>query len=445
MKINFIVRSDKRGQPATVYLRYSESRLINKEVSTPEKIYPEYWSGKQGRLFKPNIAYNTVFTQQAKVETEGRLNELRQFISSSRLSLKQDVTKEWLNLTVDRYYNRIQGGENINGYITRVFAEMKSGVRLNGSRRFAANTTRSYSVFKNAFSEYQGIYSDVRKRYFEKRNIQLRRLRPLNFNDITTDFFSDFMSYCNEKGFRPNNTSMLIQRLKTTMRMALDEGLHNNTEFKRRGFSVHKQPIENVYLTEDEVRLLFNLDLSFDKTMEKVRDIFLCGCYTAQRYSDFSNYRKENIKTYSGNKVLEFNQTKTGEKCIVPLRPEINIILKKYDYTLPFVRYQTLINMIPIICQKAGLDEMVSYEEYKGGFRLKKQVPKYELIKTHTARRSGATNMYLAGIPTLDIMKIGGWKTESSFLKYIKVTKEQTAVNLASHPFFTGNTFSIAK
>jgi hypothetical protein len=53
--------------------------------------------------------------------------------------------------------------------------------------------------------------------------------------------------------------------------------------------------------------------------------------------------------------------------------------------------------------------------------------------------------MYLAGIPVIDIMKISGHKTEREFLKYIKVTKEQTEINLASHPYFIGNTLKRAK
>lgn len=69
---------------------------------------------------------------------------------------------------------------------------------------------------------------------------------------------------------------------------------------------------------------------------------------------------------------------------------------------------------------------------------------KNKLIKTHTARRSGCTNMYLRGIAPIDVMKISGHKTEREFLKYIKVTKEETAKNLINHPFFSSATLSIA-
>jgi len=44
--------------------------------------------------------------------------------------------------------------------------------------------------------------------------------------------------------------------------------------------------------------------------------------------------------------------------------------------------------------------------------------------------------MYNAGIPTIAIMKITGHKKESTFLKYIKVTKEETAEKLSVHEYF---------
>ena len=46
--------------------------------------------------------------------------------------------------------------------------------------------------------------------------------------------------------------------------------------------------------------------------------------------------------------------------------------------------------------------------------------------------------MYLAGIPTIAIMKITGHKTEKEFMKCIKITEEQTAMELMSHPIFSG-------
>ena len=55
---------------------------------------------------------------------------------------------------------------------------------------------------------------------------------------------------------------------------------------------------------------------------------------------------------------------------------------------------------------------------------------------TYTARRSFATNAYLAGLPPISIMKITGHKTESSFMKYIKISEKENAIQLKGHEFF---------
>ena len=90
------------------------------------------------------------------------------------------------------------------------------------------------------------------------------------------------------------------------------------------------------------------------------------------------------------------------------------------------------------IAREAGIVDMVEVSYVENGEKKSHLVEKCELVKTHTARRSGATNMYLAGIPTIAIMKITGHKTEKEFMKYIKITEEQTAMELMNHPYFAG-------
>ena len=72
------------------------------------------------------------------------------------------------------------------------------------------------------------------------------------------------------------------------MRCAKDEGLHTNSEIERKKFKVLKTQVENIYLTDKEVNKLRFLDLSEKPLLDIARDIFLIGCYTAQRFSDFS-------------------------------------------------------------------------------------------------------------------------------------------------------------
>ena len=61
---------------------------------------------------------------------------------------------------------------------------------------------------------------------------------------------------------------------------------------------------------------------------------------------------------------------------------------------------------------------------------------KFELVSTHTARRSFATNAFLMDVPPLSIMKFTGHRTEKSFMKYIRISQEENANKLLNHPFF---------
>ena len=62
---------------------------------------------------------------------------------------------------------------------------------------------------------------------------------------------------------------------------------------------------------------------------------------------------------------------------------------------------------------------------------------KHELVSTHTARRSFATNAYKAKVPMLSIMKITGHKKTETFQKYISLSNEEHAELMSSNSFFT--------
>lgn len=444
--LHFIVKSNKQKQPATIYIRFRDGRETDFYVQTPEKIFPEYWNNK-AQNFKQRILYSEIFQEKDKINMEEKFSRMRDFILKEHYKLKsKQVTRIWLMTIIDKFYDKKEPGtETLSQYIKRFIDEAESGKRLFKGKRYTFSTLKNYKGFEVQFNEYQGIYTEERLKELKENKELPRPVKMVNFGDITIDFYNDFLSFFNEKNYSPNTIGRHIKHLKVIMRQAKEEGLHNNTEFQRKSFEAMTAPVENVYLNEEELKKIFDLDLSDNKPYEVARDVFLCGCYTAQRYSDYSRICKDHIKKYSGRNVIEIIQQKTGEKCIIPIRPELNFILSKYDYNLPRTHEQKVNKYIKEVVKMAEIIETVSYEESRGGLKVKKSEPKYELIKTHSARRSGCTNMYLAGIPTIDIMKISGHKTEREFLKYIKVSKEETAVILSDHPYFVGNTLKIAR
>jgi integrase len=100
---------------------------------------------------------------------------------------------------------------------------------------------------------------------------------------------------------------------------------------------------------------------------------------------------------------------------------------------------------IKTVAYQCGINEVLRWEATKYGKRYNTEAPKWKLITCHTGRRTAASNMYRAGIKTLDIMKLTGHRSEKSFLQYIRLTNEEVALELSKHPYFTGTTLKIAR
>jgi len=400
-----------------------KKKYIPLKYSTGEKIYPHLWKDKPDYRAKQvsKFDYENFNTRMDNLEN------LAKKVYRKQVNKNIDVTPQLMKNLLDeeRGMKDRKLLYTLNAYITKYLGEIKSGQRLTEKKtRFTASTIKSIRSFKTQFDLYQ-----------------LERKKKLNYDDITIDFYNDFVQFFNDKGYRLSTIGKHIKTLKTLMKAAKDEGFHNSSEFERRAFKAPNYDSYNVYLSDSELSKMYQLDLSDLPHFDLARDVFLIGCYTAQRYSDYSKIRKENVKTFVNNtKILEMVQQKTREKVLIPLKAEAEMILKKYKYTLPKTYEQKVNSYIKKVAEKAKINEPILVESIKGGLRVKKTIPKHDLIKTHTARRSGCTNMYLAGIPVIDIMKISGHKTESEFLKYIKVSKEETAQNLVTHPYFKQST-----
>jgi len=449
--IKFIVKSSEKGQPAKMYVRFRDGVKTDITVATPERVFPEYWNNKT-QSFKQRILFNEVFSEEDKNTIEGTFKRKKDFVLNEHFKLKgKPVTKEWLTEVINKFdNNKAPGPETLNQYYQRFIDEATAGTRLSShhdnNRRYSPATLKSIKSFQTQLNQFQGIYTEKALNKLKEKKEVPRPRKILNFEDITIDFYNELVKYFYSKKYSPNTIGKHIKTLKGLMRQAQDEGLHASNEYERKSFKSIRESVQNIYLTESELKKIYELDLSSDPVQKVARDIFLIGCYTAQRFSDFSRITPANIRPLENNKmVIELIQQKTGEKVIIPIRYELDEILKRYNYTVPKTYEQKVNDRIKKIGEKAGITEPVNLEQNKGGLKVKTEVKKCDLIVTHTARRSGCTNMYLAGIPTIAIMQISGHKTEREFLKYIKVTKEETALTYSNHSFFIGNVLSVAK
>lgn len=425
------IRTTKRAALTKVLIRFNVDRKTSFYAKTQYMVYADAWDNKK-QAVKSRYTFTDDFTEQQGRELMKNLAELRSHILGEMTKDPEHaMTKTRLEKIIYAFHHpqTFAGGrlsrnrESLTDYIVRYAREMEDGTRLNIHKlRYGHSTIKNYKGFLIQYNEF---CKAKRKRY--------------DFGDIDLKFYDDFVAYFTAKDYSINTIGRHVKELKIIMRAAREEGLHDNGAIESRKFRVLTADVENIYLSESEIRAIADLDLSGDRNKDIARDIFLVGCYTAQRYSDYSTINEGNIRTLeNGQRVIDLKQQKTGNHVVIPVRPELQVILDKYENRLPKSYEQKVNKYIKEVAREAGITDKIEVSYVENGEKRTHLVDKCDLVKTHTARRSGATNMYLAGIPTIAIMKITGHKTEKEFMKYIKITEEQTAMELMNHPYFSG-------
>ena len=244
---------------------------------------------------------------------------------------------------------------------------------------------------------------------------------PINLNNIDLLFYDNFIDYAVFLGYSNNYTSSLIKRFKHLMAWAYDRNFHNNLIFKK--FVFKEFNIEVVYLTIEELLRLYHFDFK-NKRLSKARDLFCFASLTGLRYSDLANLSKGEF--YEDYFKISIKKTNTPDH-IIPLSDLANSILQKYKNTihfpLPNISDVKLNKYIKECCELANINSMVSTTRYVGKKRIEKKQPKFELVSTHTARKTFVTNSLVLGMPAHVIKEITGHKSEASFVKYLNISE----------------------
>lgn len=288
-------------------------------------------------------------------------------------------------------------------------------------------------AFIEASNNSEGTKKSYRRVLTDLQEYEKAKSIKLLFERIDIDFYNSFIKFLQSKKYSPNTIGTRIKVLKTFMSEAYERGLHNNLDFKKKAFRKPSAETKSIYLNESELDILYQHDFSKDTRLESVRDWFLIASYTGLRFSDFSRLTRNNIQRDN----IEILTQKTLTPVVIPLHTYVKVILEKYDYNLPkVISNQKFNDYIKEVCEEAKIEDDILVNETRGTLRTSKTEKKFDLISAHTARRSFATNAFLAGVPPIQIMKITGHKTEKAFMTYIRISESENAKKLQLHPFF---------
>ena len=337
----------------------------------------------------------------------------------------------------------------MRAYLADLIAGMRSGaIRIEGKGR---NKGERYTP--NTIKMWNNLVGII-ERYYQ--------VEPFTWDSIDKRFAARFRAWMVDEGYMAKSINKYIGQFVALINRAYDEGLHRN---KAAANSCMKPTVDEaqkaaeIYLTADELNALYQMPLTGEKAL--VRDIFIVGCCTCQRVSDYSQLKRENFTTTArGAKVVKLRQTKTKNFVTIPiLDDKLTAIMEKYDYNLPQLPsgFDVILNRyIKEICKELAesvpslndeLPTILTMKERakeaqvmgESGKELFKRdeagrvvKPRYELVTSHTARRTGITNLYLTGkFDIYQMMHVSGHKEAKTFREYIKLSGDEMAEQIA--------------
>lgn len=416
--IKFYIK-EKKSKNATIYLRLSIkrnnvfSRKINKHINT------EDWSTTTNKVKSGDGI-------RKKIRDD--LNKYSEFILNKVNDEKDkiNIDSEWLKHQIAVYEGVIiDKNEKSNNLIDcfNLYIEKAPTIK---------NTKKGRGLSKNRIKDLESTKKIIEhyKKTRKKKNIQIKNINPL--------FADDFLKYLEKDCFYSNNYSQkVIENIKTVCKYVnrmYDIPISNKLNY----IETTKSNINILpaYLTFKEQEKIKNLNI-ISEGLINARKWLILGCNIGQRGGDLLKITDKNIHHKKNIDIIELTQEKTNKKVTIPFNSDIKEIVSD---GLPYKISNSKFNQyIKELCRLAELNENIKGSKTclldennkvipkdKNGNYIKKgkrrkvtgYYPKYELITSHTCRRSYATNYY-GEIPTPLLMQITAHSTEKSFLKYI--------------------------
>lgn len=358
-------------------------------------------------------------------------NKLIETIILADVRAEQEKQQERINKAVDAQR------KDVKLYIDNFIANLgkEDGTRTTNGEVYTTNSIKNLKQFHRIF---MGFY---------------RRNKIAAWDDVDKKYVEKFFTYV-DKEYMRSSLVRFVSIFRTIMGRAFDEGVRTkpipSNMFYRPTVKEQDKATE-IYLTNEELTAFYDMELQGSK--EVVRDLFLIGCFTGQRFSDYSKIDKSCVgETAKGTKVLRLVQKKTQKKVAIPITDERLIsLLEKYDYTVPevidviFNRYIKQVgkklaetvpslnsNVITVLTKTERAAEEAGRMEFRRDEQDRVIKYRWQLITSHTARRTCITLMHLSGKYTVpQMMSVSGHTKTETFFKYLKQSLDDDADSVA--------------
>lgn len=359
------------------------------------------------------------------------------------ISIKESIFPKKWNFNTQRSKGRTAKDKRLNDYIdsieeisTEVYRNFKkNGIKVkNKSLKLAIlerlgenSNNKFYDFIDKIYAQKTGKGQQV-KSYLSTKKILQKFNDNLSFDDITINFYHDFVNYLFQEGYSKNYIGVIIKNIKVFMNDSFEEKppLHKNLDFKRKDFKKPSAPTFTIPLHPADIQKIYKAKLP--EHLEVSRDYFILACDTGVRFQNWQDINSFNIKDQEGIKLLIINTDKTNTNICVFMSSRSLEILKKHGGQLPPKKSNKDVNKnLKEIGLLAGLDRKVK-RIIERKEKETEYTELYKCISTHTARTSFITYLKSKGIQDSDIMKMTGQKSSQTLSIYDKESNIQNAI-----------------
>ena len=399
MKSSFHLKSPKGDKESLIYFSaYFKNESKKLIYSTGETITPKEWNFKN-RM--PNDLSGRTTRADNHRAINMQLNRYTDFyikIINRYIHAEEEITIENIRNEFDKEFKKTKTGSRDFFAVYDKFMTEKINDKTDKAN--STSTIKRYEYNKKLLQDFE-----------ESKGVKL------NFNQIDKKFYNTFINYCtNTKNHSTNTLSRNIGLFKTFMNWAVLNRYTYKLDFQEFK-NIKKEITDEVALSKEQVVEIFNFDFSNNQRLERVRDLFVFGCFTGMRYSNYSKIKKNDII----DSHIKVRDVKDNRKQLnIPLNDYSSYLLKKYDYRLPEISNQKFNVYIKEVIKIVGYTENIKKTSKLGNEIIETVTPFYERISSHTARRSFITIMKTEKVPDKIIMGFTGHKSLEVFNQYYK-------------------------
>ena len=363
LKITFFLYTYKTNSKGEAPI-YCKINLLDKKKHFSSGVYiiPSQWDKD---------------SQRAKgIEDDVQLiNRKLQEIYSQLVRLEKQLYDEGEAINLNSIYDRYRGKE-VQHTLLSLYKDRLSIMMALVGKEYTLSTIKKFNEVCTHVQQF------VKHHY---------RLDDILLKQVDFSFIKAFEEYLLERGLKPITINKIIQRLKQITNYAFRCNLMLKDPFVN--YKPLKEKKELVFLTAEELEKLEKFDFANHK-LEKVKDLYLFSVYSGLAYHEVCELRKQHLtKGFDSKTWIKMTRQKTGREFFIPLLPQAESILKKYEDCLDGSEG----NLLPII-SNAKIN--VFLKEIAAIVGIEKN------LTHHTARKTFASTILLYNDVPMEIVSV---------------------------------------